>query len=199
MADVSYDPTEVSAFESFRESENIETEVESPQVEVKNREEENNNINIFQNFFEEDDEEEGVDVQVAQEPAYRSQYKPPQRENAKPTKNENQNAVHPYLPLETETVPVSGSYEEETVVEEIDEESVIRTRRRNENALYLTKMLTNEEDQFTKIKVCIVQDGESLETISARYEVPISTILRRNRLDSDSINDGQVLYIPVKN
>jgi len=60
-------------------------------------------------------------------------------------------------------------------------------------------MLTNSEDQFTKIKVYIVQNGDSLEKLSHRYEVPVTTILRRNRLESDEISEGQVLYIPVSN
>jgi stage VI sporulation protein D len=192
IADVSYDPTEVTAFASFREPKNQESDKEYPQVELKQRPEEDADEDVFENFFA--DEE----ATFAKEPAYRSESGSYQPSYSYEEDEEEPDAVHPYLPLETETIPVDSKYEETwDDEEEMDEESVVHTKRRNENALYLTKMLTNEEDQFTKVKVCIVQNGDSLETLSARYEVPITTILRRNRLESDSVDEGQVLYIPV--
>ncbi|MFC4320971.1 stage VI sporulation protein D [Litchfieldia salsa] len=71
--------------------------------------------------------------------------------------------------------------------------------KRNENALYLTKIFTREhEEDFTKMKICIAQHNDSLETISERYEVSVQSLLRVNQLTEDNhINDGQLLYIPV--
>lgn len=118
---------------------------------------------------------------------------------------EKEEAEHPFYQEETETIPVVNEYEEEEMIEEKKAEKKkgkahkSQSKRQDENALYLTKMLTNEGDPFTQVRMCIVQNGESLESISERYKVPITSILRRNRLDSDMLEEGQVLYIPVSN
>lgn len=68
---------------------------------------------------------------------------------------------------------------------------------KDENALYLTKMLSDEEENFSKMRMCIVQSGDSLEGISSRYNITVSSILRRNQMESGELTEGQVLYIPV--
>nr|WP_272873296.1 LysM peptidoglycan-binding domain-containing protein [Alteribacter salitolerans] len=46
--------------------------------------------------------------------------------------------------------------------------------------------------------MCIVQSGESLETISARYNIPVSQLMRQNRLNEERVEEGQILYIPSR-
>lgn len=87
--------------------------------------------------------------------------------------------------------------QDEAADEVIAEEKPQKKSHHDENALYLTKMLSNEEEQFAKVRMCIVQQGESLDKISERYRIPVTTILRTNRLESDTVDEGQVLYIPV--
>lgn len=71
------------------------------------------------------------------------------------------------------------------------------SRPEEANSLYLTKVLAGSEaQQQTKVKICIVQSGESLESISERYQVPVTSLLRRNELVSAAIEAGQILYIP---
>lgn len=54
-----------------------------------------------------------------------------------------------------------------------------------------------EETEVAKIRVCIVQQGDSLQTISDRYDVPVQQLLRVNRLGIDhEVHEGQVLYVP---
>lgn len=71
---------------------------------------------------------------------------------------------------------------------------------RDENDLSLTKIFADEGgDDFTKLKICIVQQGESMDHIAERYDVSIQQLIRVNRLSTDDhINEGQLLYIPVK-
>lgn len=69
---------------------------------------------------------------------------------------------------------------------------------KDENALYLTKMLTKGEEEFSRLRMCIVQDGESLETIAERYNIPVSNLIRMNRLNEERVSEGQILYIPVQ-
>lgn len=64
-------------------------------------------------------------------------------------------------------------------------------------SLYLTKVLAGDEkEQKTRVKICIVQAGESLESISERYHVPVTSLLRKNALTSGEIEAGELLYIP---
>ncbi|MGD7053473.1 stage VI sporulation protein D [Sutcliffiella horikoshii] len=71
---------------------------------------------------------------------------------------------------------------------------------RDENDLSLTKIFADEGgEDFTKLKICIVQQGESMDHIAERYDVSIQQLIRVNRLSTDDhINEGQLLYIPVK-
>ncbi|GAE34932.1 stage VI sporulation protein D [Halalkalibacter akibai] len=69
---------------------------------------------------------------------------------------------------------------------------------REENALYLTKMLSKGEERFSKWKMCIIQENESLDTIADRYEISTSQLVRMNRLQGEQVEEGQILYIPVR-
>ena len=79
--------------------------------------------------------------------------------------------------------------------EEIHEQK--KQAPREENALYLTSMLTKEEEQFSKMKMCIIQPGDSLTEIAERYRVLPSHLARVNRLEEEEVKEGQILYIPV--
>ncbi len=71
---------------------------------------------------------------------------------------------------------------------------------RDENDLSLTKIFAEDDgEEFTKLKICIVQQGESMDHIAERYDVSIQQLIRVNRLSTDDqVNEGQLLYIPVK-
>lgn len=70
--------------------------------------------------------------------------------------------------------------------------------REHENALYLTKMMANEAEAYSKLRMCIVQDGESLDMIADRYKLQVSHLMRTNRLDEEQVSEGQILYIPSR-
>ncbi len=53
-----------------------------------------------------------------------------------------------------------------------------------------------EEQRFSKMKMCIVQKEETLESIASRYAINPKEIVLYNRLDSDQVEEGQVIYIP---
>lgn len=89
--------------------------------------------------------------------------------------------------------------EETNGYDDVEEEAVAKPHRssREENALYLTSMLTKEEEQFSRMKMCIIQPGDSLTEIAERYRVLPSHLARVNRLEEDEVKEGQILYIPV--
>lgn len=79
------------------------------------------------------------------------------------------------------------------------EQKPVAAGRRNENALYLTKIFTKEQvDDFSRLKICIVQQGETLDAIADRYDVNLQQLLRVNQMSGEQdIYAGQLLYIPV--
>lgn len=54
----------------------------------------------------------------------------------------------------------------------------------------------SEENRYTKMRLCIVQSGDTVETIAERYDVPILQIVKYNGLEDGAINPGELLYIP---
>lgn len=52
------------------------------------------------------------------------------------------------------------------------------------------------EQQFSRLRICIVQKEETLDGIAKRYNVNPREILLLNRIDGQEIGEGQVLYIP---
>lgn len=65
-------------------------------------------------------------------------------------------------------------------------------------SVHLTDFFAKKETQArTSLKVCIVQNGESLSNLASRYSVNKSDIMSYNDLNSDNdVYEGQVLYIP---
>ncbi|ODA15855.1 stage VI sporulation protein D [Geobacillus thermoleovorans] len=127
---------------------------------------------------------------------------------------EEEEAKEPFLPLETETKTVSAQTEEDiasllppteakvsigAAKKAVEEEEEEETKTKSENALYLTKLFAKSEaEEFTKLKICIVQQGDSLDKIAERYDVTVSQLLRANDLESpDDVHEGQLLYIPA--
>ena len=54
-----------------------------------------------------------------------------------------------------------------------------------------------QEEELVKMKVCIVQQGDTAATVADRYEVSLQTLLYSNSLDpAQDLYEGQVLYIP---
>ncbi|MFJ7974728.1 LysM peptidoglycan-binding domain-containing protein [Peribacillus sp. NPDC096379] len=68
----------------------------------------------------------------------------------------------------------------------------------SDDHLSLTSFLgRKQEEELIGIKVCIVQQGETLDSLAERYEVSVQSLLNSNELEpSQDIYEGQVLYVP---
>ncbi|MFJ7744251.1 stage VI sporulation protein D [Peribacillus sp. NPDC097295] len=54
-----------------------------------------------------------------------------------------------------------------------------------------------QEEELVRMKVCIVQQGETLDDLAQRYGVTVQSLLLSNELESNqNVNEGQVIYIP---
>ncbi|MDR4889127.1 stage VI sporulation protein D [Fredinandcohnia sp. QZ13] len=93
----------------------------------------------------------------------------------------------------------STAVQEKEVVQEHREGKTEENVKRSENDLLLTKIFGRDEvDDHTTMKICIVQHGDSLEKIAQRYEISVQQLVRVNSLNTDSVSEGQLLYIPVQ-
>ena len=67
---------------------------------------------------------------------------------------------------------------------------------------YLTDLFGNDDSEddttFEQMRICIVQEQDTLESISERYQVPKLQLLKLNRLADDDLAKGQLLTIPSK-
>jgi len=49
------------------------------------------------------------------------------------------------------------------------------------------------------MRICIVQDEDTIETIADRFEVSPLQLIKQNKLTEDfDVEPGQLLYIPFK-
>ncbi|MFJ8413273.1 stage VI sporulation protein D [Bacillus paramycoides] len=79
--------------------------------------------------------------------------------------------------------------------EELEEEAY---SQRDENALYLTKIFTKEpEEEFTKLRMYFVQEGDTIESVAERYETSVQNLYRVNQTEDIYLTTGQIIYIPV--
>ncbi|CAM3942153.1 Stage VI sporulation protein D [Mesobacillus thioparans] len=116
----------------------------------------------------------------------------------------------PAAEVEQESAEVEMEAEEEAVpesipakVEEAPESSsspLLKKKKPNmKKGISIAEFLARkeEESEVAKIRVCIVQQGDSLQSISERYDVPVQQLLRVNHLSIDhEVHEGQVLYVP---
>ncbi|MHA6252108.1 LysM peptidoglycan-binding domain-containing protein [Oceanobacillus sp. CAU 1775] len=65
---------------------------------------------------------------------------------------------------------------------------------------YLKDMFRGEtEERYSKLKLCIVQEDDTIETIAERFQISTLQLIKQNELDEDfDIQEGQLLYIPKK-
>lgn len=81
--------------------------------------------------------------------------------------------------------------EEQIPVEKREEEQTEDVQWKN---LFLGG--STEQTPFKRVKLCIVQREETLDTIADRYQLSTRELQLYNRLSEQSIEEGQVLYIP---
>lgn len=60
----------------------------------------------------------------------------------------------------------------------------------------LTSFVKSKEERSSQLKMCIIQRDETLEHIAQRYSMPVSKIVEVNRLATEQLVAGQILYIP---
>ncbi len=89
--------------------------------------------------------------------------------------------------------------EKENLTENSTEEEMVETRQTNSATEWKSLFLSQEDDEpqhFSKMRMCIVQKEETLESIAKRYRLNPREISLYNRLTEQVVEEGQIIYIP---
>lgn len=104
---------------------------------------------------------------------------------------EDEKIVH----LEKRSEPILKE-EERELEESAEEESEAEVPERNNYLLDLFEEEEADDGVFAQMRMYIVQEDDTLETIAERYQVSVTKIQRVNRLETTSIEHGEILYVP---
>ncbi|OQV48327.1 LysM peptidoglycan-binding domain-containing protein [Bacillus velezensis] len=137
---------------------------------------------------EEAQDEEGFEIEVRK-------MAPPEEETGKPLDLSFQFSK---LPPEE---PAQAEQPEPLKSERKNEEAAPGTEQKeNDNSHYLTKLFTREEEKFSRMKICIVQQQDTIDRVCERYDITSQQLIRTNALSfDDELEEGQLLYIPEYN
>ncbi|AIW38316.1 peptidoglycan-binding protein [Bacillus subtilis] len=137
---------------------------------------------------EEVQDEEGFEIEVRK-------MAPPEEETGKPLDLSLQFSK---LPPEE---PAQAEQPEPLKPERKNEEAAPGTEQKeNDNSHYLTKLFTREEEKFSRMKICIVQQQDTIDRVCERYDITSQQLIRTNALSfDDELEEGQLLYIPEYN
>jgi stage VI sporulation protein D len=94
---------------------------------------------------------------------------------------------------EVHVVEESSSHEEEPP------KNIKKKKAAKKKSMTLTEFFARKDESSAqaKVKVCIVQKGDTVNSVADRYDVSVQNLLRVNNLElSQDIFEGQVLYIP---
>ena len=95
--------------------------------------------------------------------------------------------------LEEDNQETQAENKQDVVAEEVSSEADNPATKK-----MLFSLLKGNEEKRVKVKMVIVQKDDTLELIAEKYNVKEYDLIQYNRLESNQINDGQILYIPVK-
>lgn len=108
-----------------------------------------------------------------------------------------------YFPESTEQeIESSSGILESSSHHEIENDEKVKGKKKKDkykSMSFADFFARKEGDSATKLKMCLVQHGDSIQELADKYQVTVQQILRANQLEaSHEVYGGEVLYIPVK-
>lgn len=85
-------------------------------------------------------------------------------------------------------------------IDESPEKTDKKKKKSKKKSMTLTEFFARKEesDHVAKLKVCIVQSGDTVDLIAERYSIGVNQLLSVNHLElNQDLYEGQVLYIPA--
>ncbi|MEW4306542.1 stage VI sporulation protein D [Rossellomorea marisflavi] len=156
-------------------------------------------------------EEEEIPVQIQYESfpepeAMRSEkmFELPEHELSESSEDQSyqhhaQEPVQPPVQLPVQEVMEAEEEEEEesSSSSEVEVAKKSKGKKKYESISLTDFFARKEEERGATLRVCIVQDGDTLDSIAEKYELTIPQLLRVNQLEANQdVYGGQVLYIP---
>lgn len=190
----------VHRYQAEIQQELFEEEEEQPEdsflfeVEARKHSEEEEKVEVFPKFptFTYEEHEEPVFLQEA-----RSEVSEPVEEEMVEQEIVLEEAPkEPVAEVETESVQEESS----SSPEEQPPKTSLKQKLTKKKTMTLTEFFARKEESSdqARLKVCIVQKGDTLEVLADRYEVSVSNILKVNHLElNQDVYEGQVLYVPA--
>ncbi|KUP05887.1 hypothetical protein Q73_10375 [Bacillus coahuilensis m2-6] len=187
----------------------VEDDVELVEYEPPTYHEEEDSNEEFYVEARKVEEEEEVNVPIEY---YEEEYEAPQLEYSDVRGEQDSNVLNfpgTYEEESSSSPESTPSYSEEEssssdeLFQEEEESSEMKVAQKGkkpkgyDEAISLTEFFTRKEQEETsKLRVYIVQNGDTLEQIAERYGTSAQTIIRDNSLDvSQDVYEGQVLTI----
>ena len=105
-------------------------------------------------------------------------------------------------PVEVEEeIEIENVYEEESSSSSSEEVPKKKKKLFSKNkTMTLTEFFARKDEGTAqvKLKVCIVQKGDTVDSLAERYDVSVQNLLRVNNLElNQDVYEGQVLYVPA--
>jgi stage VI sporulation protein D len=74
----------------------------------------------------------------------------------------------------------------------------VKNKLTNKKSMSISEFLSRKDgEEHTSLKVCIVQNGETVDKLAERYDVSVQQLLKVNHLEpNQDVYEGQVLYVP---
>jgi stage VI sporulation protein D len=112
---------------------------------------------------------------------------------------ELQETEHEIIPKPDMKVAIKSQQHVEEALESA-EEIPVKSDKTN-NSLEWKRLFLIKEDkvEFKRLRMCIVQKEDTLESIANRYQLQPREIALYNRLGELDISEGQIIYIPKSN
>lgn len=95
---------------------------------------------------------------------------------------------------------VESAEEESSSSPEVPPKQSLKQKLSKKKTMTLTEFFARKEESAdqARLKVCIVQKGETIEALAERYDVSVTNILKVNNLElNQDVYEGQVLYVPA--
>ncbi|ODG90321.1 hypothetical protein BED47_13415 [Gottfriedia luciferensis] len=107
---------------------------------------------------------------------------------------EQQEAPPPPPPPELPIVEIKADpVGKKEVKEEVSEARSVKSDN------LLSSLFTGEgrEDSYTKLKLYLAQNGDTIESVAKKYNLQTQQLNRVNNLNDEFLSEGQIIYIPV--
>jgi stage VI sporulation protein D len=88
------------------------------------------------------------------------------------------------------------SERESSANQEVKEMETENEEERKQESHWSGWLINSKEEKFLSMRMVIVQKDESIDQLAEKYNVSPGALISLNKLQSDQLQEGQILYIP---